>query len=149
MGRWRYVDTFNRNFIVLGPGIMGNGLRGKGRKAWVALLLGAIRRSGSRSSRRNGLTTGCAGSGMVALMKQIVSRRVRMFGKRIVRGRPGRLSCRICMRGFAERLLSAPGAGTSGSVTYVSDPLQPVPYRPQPIEATYGKGKSLANLACG
>ena len=29
---------------------------------------------------------------------------------------------------------------TTGSVNYVSDPSKPVPYRPQPIEATYGKG---------
>lgn len=29
---------------------------------------------------------------------------------------------------------------TTGSVKYVSDPSKPVPYRPQPIEATYGKG---------
>lgn len=30
--------------------------------------------------------------------------------------------------------------GVSGSVSYVSDPSKPVPYRSQPIEATYGKG---------
>ena len=29
---------------------------------------------------------------------------------------------------------------TSGSVSYVSDPDKPVPYRTQPIEATYGRG---------
>ena len=34
----------------------------------------------------------------------------------------------------------APSAAGSGSVTYVSDPAKPVPYRPQPIEMTYGKG---------
>jgi hypothetical protein len=34
----------------------------------------------------------------------------------------------------------APSAATSGSVSYVSDPAKPVPYRPQPIEETYGKG---------
>ncbi|MEK6782238.1 MAG: CocE/NonD family hydrolase [Bacteroidota bacterium] len=28
----------------------------------------------------------------------------------------------------------------TGSVNYISDPGKPVPYRPQPIEATYGKG---------
>jgi uncharacterized protein len=31
-------------------------------------------------------------------------------------------------------------AATKGSVQYVSDPAKPVPYRTQPIEATYGKG---------
>lgn len=31
-------------------------------------------------------------------------------------------------------------ATTTGSVKYISDPSKPVPYRPQPIEATYGKG---------
>src|SRR6185312_6813595 len=30
-------------------------------------------------------------------------------------------------------------ATTTGSVKYISDPSKPVPYRPQPIEATYGK----------
>jgi putative CocE/NonD family hydrolase len=34
----------------------------------------------------------------------------------------------------------APGPTTSGSVKYVSDPAKPVPYRQLPIEATYGKG---------
>jgi putative CocE/NonD family hydrolase len=34
----------------------------------------------------------------------------------------------------------APTAASSGSVTYVSDPAKPVPYRPQPIEVTYGLG---------
>ena len=29
---------------------------------------------------------------------------------------------------------------TSGSISYVSDPAKPVPYRPLPIEATYGRG---------
>jgi uncharacterized protein len=28
----------------------------------------------------------------------------------------------------------------TGEVKYISDPARPVPYRPQPIEATYGKG---------
>ena len=31
-------------------------------------------------------------------------------------------------------------AGTTGAVSYVSDPNKPVPYRSQPIEATYGRG---------
>ncbi|MES2772804.1 MAG: CocE/NonD family hydrolase [Bacteroidota bacterium] len=35
--------------------------------------------------------------------------------------------------------LSKPVAAT-GSVTYISDPSKPVPYRTLPIEATYGKG---------
>lgn len=33
----------------------------------------------------------------------------------------------------------------SGSVTYVSDPAKPVPYRSQPIEATYGQGSRWFN----
>ena len=44
-------------------------------------------------------------------------------------------------------LYAAPGAQaaftkpvTEGSVSYVSDPLKPVPYRTPPIEQTYGKG---------
>ncbi|HXB33810.1 MAG TPA: CocE/NonD family hydrolase [Puia sp.] len=35
---------------------------------------------------------------------------------------------------------AAPTGASSGSVSYVSDPAKPVPYRPQPIEMTYGKG---------
>jgi uncharacterized protein len=31
-------------------------------------------------------------------------------------------------------------SATKGSVSYISDPAKPVPYRTQPIEATYGKG---------
>lgn len=31
-------------------------------------------------------------------------------------------------------------SGTNGSVNYISDPAKPVPYRTQPIEATYGRG---------
>ena len=31
-------------------------------------------------------------------------------------------------------------AGSNGSISYVSDPAHPVPYRMQPIEATYGTG---------
>lgn len=34
---------------------------------------------------------------------------------------------------------------TSGSVTYVSDPAKPIPYRIQPIEATYGQGSRWFN----
>ena len=35
---------------------------------------------------------------------------------------------------------TAPAGASAGSVRYVSDPAKPVPYRPQPIEMTYGKG---------
>ena len=35
--------------------------------------------------------------------------------------------------------------GTSGAVSYVSDPAKPVPYRTQPIEATYGAGSRWFN----
>jgi len=30
--------------------------------------------------------------------------------------------------------------GTGGAVSYISDPAKPIPYRTQPIEATYGRG---------
>ena len=34
----------------------------------------------------------------------------------------------------------SPAAGAGSSVSYVSDPARPIPYRTQPIEATYGPG---------
>ena len=47
-----------------------------------------------------------------------------------------------------KKLYAAPGnsasfnkpVSTKGFVSYISDPAKPVPYRTQPIEATYGKG---------
>ena len=44
----------------------------------------------------------------------------------------------ICRSGSAKQVFQNPPA--SGSVSYVSDPQKPVPYRTLPIEATYGPG---------
>src|SRR5580658_8809267 len=133
-------DTFNRNYIVLGP--------------WY---------HGEWESRKGDSLGKIAGeSNTAAWFKELQKKWFDYWLRGIGDGKFDEANCfqtgsnvwktysswppreavvqNLYASGGGKASFSAPTAETSGSVKYVSDPAKPVPYRPQPIEMTYGKG---------
>jgi putative CocE/NonD family hydrolase len=133
-------DTFNRNFIVLGPWYHGEWASRKGdslgkiafesntavwfkelQKKWFDYWLRGI--GDGKFDEANCFQTG------TNVWKTYSSWPPReAVVQNLYASAGGRAS------------FVAPTAASSGSVRYISDPAKPVPYRPQPIEATYGRG---------
>lgn len=133
------VDSFNRNFIVLGPWNHGQWMRGKAdslgkidfgsktavwfqalQKQWFDYWLKGI--GDGKFAEANCFQTGSNQWKTYTAWppKEAEVRRLYTYANHTA--------------GFTKP------AGNTGVVSYVSDPEKPVPYRAQPIEATYGKG---------
>jgi hypothetical protein len=133
-------DTFNRNYIVLGPWYHGEWASRKGdslgkiafesntavwfkelQKKWFDYWLRGI--GDGHFDEANCFQTG---SNVWKTYSSWPPKEAVV--ENVYAGAGGRAS------------FEAPTTATSGSVRYVSDPAKPVPYRLQPIEETYGKG---------
>ena len=151
-GAMEKKDTFGRNFIVLGPWYHGEWASRKGdslgrisfgsntavwfkelQKKWFDYWLRGI--GDDHFDEANCFQTGSN------LWKTYSSWPPReAVVQNLYAGSHGTAS-------FSAPVAASAGsmAASAGSVSYVSDPAHPVPYRPQPIEATYGKGSHWRN----
>ena len=138
-GHMEKKDSFNRNFIVLGPWNHGQWGRGKGdslgkisfkkntgeefrvlQKRWFDYWL-----KGIGDGKFDEATCFQTGNNLWKTYKTWPPKEA--FVKHLYAGENNSCS-------FAKP------ASSKGSVSFVSDPMHPVPYRSQPIEATYGTG---------
>ncbi|HEY8690690.1 MAG TPA: CocE/NonD family hydrolase [Chitinophagaceae bacterium] len=131
-------DSFNRNFIVLGPWNHGQWGRSKGDS------LGKI------SFKKN------TGIEFRELQKKWFDYWLKGIGDgkfdeatcfqtgnnvwKTYNTWPPKATIKNLYAGANNSSSFSKPAGSNGSVSYVSDPSHPVPYRTQPIEATYGPG---------
>ena len=100
--------------------------------------LGHLRSITARTSSSRGSITGCAGRPSCTWPRPPRSRRAPTSGGSTTRGRPSKGSRRggcISAKGAACPSMLPPRDG--GFDEYVSDPANPVPYRPRPVPPTY------------
>jgi putative CocE/NonD family hydrolase len=138
-------DTFNRNYIVLGPWYHGE---------W-------------ESPRGDSLGKIAFGSNTSAWFKELQKKWFDYWLRGIGDGKFDEANCfqtgsnvwktysswppreavvqNLYAGAGGRASFVAPTASTGGSVRYVSDPAKPVPYRQLPIEATYGRGSHWRN----
>jgi uncharacterized protein len=132
------TDTFHRNFIVLGPWCHGQ---------WA-------------SSKADSLGKIAFQSNTSAWFQELQKRWFDYWLKGIGDGHFAEATCFQTgsnqwktydtwpprntevrrLYAHADHTAGFSGATAAGSVSYVSDPAKPIPYRMQPIEATYGPG---------
>src|SRR6478672_6338103 len=137
-------DSFNRNYIVLGPWFHGQWSRGKAdslgkisfesntgeyfqalQKKWFDYWLK------DPDSNRDG-----TGKFDEATCFQTGSNQWKTYSS----WPPKEASIKKLYAGGNHTCSFTQPASTAGQISFVSDPSHPVPYRTQPIEATYGRG---------
>ena len=132
-------DSFNRNHIVLGPWNHGQWARGKGDS------LGKIAFQSNtgewfRALEKTWFDYWLKGTGdgkfEEAYCFQTGSNQWKTYNK----WPPQDAVIKSLFAGPHRSASFTKPAGTTGMVSFTSDPEKPVPYRMQPIEATYGKG---------
>ena len=131
-------DTFNRNYIVLGPMESWQWAGSKG-DSLAKFLLKAKPVNTFESLQKKWFDYWLKGIGDGNLMKPIVFKQEVINGKLIAPGRQKKQQLKNYMLpGTINAHLQ--NLRNNGFVTYISDPAKPVPYRTLPIEATYGRG---------
>ena len=138
-GHMEKKDSFNRNYIVLGPWFHGQWNRGK------ADSLGKISFESNTGEYFQGLQKKWfdywlkdVGQGKFdeATCFQTGSNQWRTYSS----WPPKEASIRKLYAGGNNSCSFTQPTSTTGQISFVSDPSHPVPYRTQPIEATYGPG---------
>jgi putative CocE/NonD family hydrolase len=132
-------DTFNRNYIVLGPWYHGEWARGNGDS------LGKISFESNTSIwfealQRKWFDYWLKGIGDGHFDEANCFQTGSNVWKTYTSWPPKESEVRRLYAGPGGTASFARPVAASGSITYVSDPARPVPYRPQPIERTYGSG---------
>ncbi len=138
-GHMEKKDSFNRNFIVLGPWFHGQWANRKGDslgkisfESNTAEYFQALQKKWFDYWLKN------IGDGKFdeATCFQTGSNVWKTYNK----WPPAEAVIKDLYAGTGNTSSFAKPVSNSGSVSYVSDPAKPVPYRTLPIEATYGKG---------
>ncbi|MDP9230662.1 MAG: CocE/NonD family hydrolase, partial [Bacteroidota bacterium] len=149
-------DSFNRNYIVLGPWRHGQWYNGKGdslgkisfenrtgeyfralQKKWFDYWLkgiGDARLNPARMTRSDGDTVG-QGKFDEAYCFQTGSNTWKSY-----KAWPPKEATIKKLYAGPNNKCSFDKPTATGFISYISDPAHPVPYRTQPIEATYGRG---------
>lgn len=133
------TDSFNRNFICLGPWYHGQWSRG-GAESLGKIDFGTPTGTWFLALERAWFAYWLKGSGdgkfSEAYSFQTGSNQWKTYDK----WPPKNTNTKnLYLRANGSVSFSKP-AGTTGKTSYTSDPAKPVPYRPQPIQATYGYG---------
>lgn len=132
-------DTFNRNHIVLGPWNHGGWSRGNG-DSLGKIAFGSNTGVWFRDLQKKWFDYWLKGIGdgkfEEAYCFQTGSNDWRTYST----WPPKEARVQNLYAGPAQKASFTKPVAANGSVSFVSDPEKPVPYRMQPIEATYGKG---------
>jgi len=132
-------DTFNRNHIVLGPWNHGGWSRGNA-DSLGKIAFGSNTGVWFRDLQKKWFDYWLKGMGDgkfdEAYCFQTGSNEWRTYET----WPPKEASIQNLYAGPAQKASFVKPATANGSVSFVSDPAKPVPYRTQPIEATYGRG---------
>ena len=138
-GHMEKKDSFNRNYIVLGPWFHGQWSRGK------ADSLGKISFESNTGEYFQALQKKWfdywlkgVGTGKFdeATCFQTGSNQWKTYSS----WPPKEASIKKLYAGGNNTCSFTQPTSTTGQISFVSDPSHPVPYRTQPIEATYGRG---------
>lgn len=132
-------DSFNRNFIVLGPWNHGGWGRSKGDS------LGRIsfeRKTGEdfRELQKQWFDFWLKGSGDGKFNEATCFQTGTDVWKTYSAWPPKEASTKKLFAGPNNKASFTQSANANGYTSYISDPSHPVPYRTLPIEATYGPG---------
>jgi putative CocE/NonD family hydrolase len=132
-------DSFNRNHIVLGPWNHGQWARGKGDS------LGKIAFQNNtgewfRALEKKWFDYWLKGTGDGKFEEAYCFQTGTNQWKTYNKWPPQDAVIKSLFAGPHRGASFEKPAGTTGTVSFTSDPERPVPYRLQPIEATYGKG---------
>jgi uncharacterized protein len=132
-------DSFNRNFICLGPWNHGQWARGKadslGKIAFESNTAAYFQRL-----QKTWFDNWLKGNGDGKFDEAICFQTGSNVWKAYDTWPPKQAVMKNLYAQANNSCSFTKPAATKGSVSYISDPAKPVPYRTQPIEATYGKG---------
>jgi len=132
-------DTFNRNYIVLGPWFHGQWARGTGES------IGRIK-FGTKTSyyfqqlEKQWFDYWLKGIGDGKFNEATSFQTGSNTWKTYTSWPPKESEIKKLYASAKHTASFKPPVSNTGSETYISDPANPVPYRSLPIEATYGKG---------
>lgn len=138
-GAMEKKDSFNRNYIVLGPWNHG------GWADWNADSLGSIDFGSNTSAwfkdlQKKWFDYWLRGIGDGHFDEATCFQTGSNVWKTYSSWPPKEAVVRNLYAGRGGKASFEAPVSTAGSIKYISDPAKPVPYRPQPIQLTYGEG---------
>jgi uncharacterized protein len=132
-------DSFNRNYIVLGPWNHGQWMRGKA-DSLGKISFGSATGDYFKALQKQWFDYWLKGIGNGKFNEATCFQTGSNQWKTYTTWPPKEATIKsLYARADNSCSFSKPGA-TNGKVSYISDPAHPVPYRTLPIEATYGRG---------
>lgn len=132
-------DSFNRNFIVLGPWNHGQWGRGKG-DSLGKISFGRKTSEDFRELQKRWFDYWLKGFGDGKFDEATCFQTGNNIWKTYNTWPPKEATIKNLYAGESNTCAFRKPNGSNGSVSFASDPSHPVPYRLQPIEATYGTG---------
>jgi putative CocE/NonD family hydrolase len=131
-------DSFNRNYIVLGPWNHGGWARGKGDSLGK---ISFVKNTSAdfRDLQKRWFDYWLKGTGNEKIAEATCFQTGSNVWKTYSTWPPKEAQVKKLYAG-ADHKCSFDKPSSTGFVSYTSDPAHPVPYRTQPIEATYGPG---------
>lgn len=132
-------DSFNRNFIVLGPWNHGGWARGKG-DSLGKIAFASFTSLWFQDLQKKWFDYWLKGMGDGHFSEATCFQTGTNQWKTYSKWPPQEASIRNLYAGPDHRASFAKPTNPAGDISFVSDPQKPVPYRIQPIEATYGQG---------
>jgi putative CocE/NonD family hydrolase len=131
-------DSFNRNYIVLGPWNHGGWARGKGDSLGK---ISFVKNTSAdfRDLQKRWFDYWLKGKGNEKIAEATCFQTGSNVWKTYSTWPPKEAQVKKLYAG-ADHKCSFDKPSSTGFVSYTSDPAHPVPYRTQPIEATYGPG---------
>jgi putative CocE/NonD family hydrolase len=131
-------DSFNRNYIVLGPWNHGGWARGKGDSLGK---ISFVKNTSAdfRDLQKRWFDYWLKGTGNEKIAEATCFQTGSNVWKSYSTWPPKEAQVKKLYAG-ADHKCSFDKPSSTGFVSYTSDPAHPVPYRTQPIEATYGPG---------
>jgi putative CocE/NonD family hydrolase len=132
-------DTFNRNYIVLGPWNHGQWMRGKA-DSLGKISFGSATGDYFKALQKQWFDYWLKGIGNGRFEEATCFQTGTNQWKTYTTWPPKQAAIKsLYAQANSSCSFTKPNA-TSGKVSYVSDPAHPVPYRALPIEQTYGRG---------
>jgi len=132
-------DTFNRNYIVLGPWNHGQWARNKG-DSLGKISFEVATSNGFQTLQTKWFNYWLKGIGDGKFDEANCFQTGSNQWKTYSSWPPKEATVKKLYAGAGNTASFNKPTATSGFVSYISDPAKPVPYRMQPIEATYGFG---------